>query len=135
MVMRLRRQDGQAMVEFALILPLFVALVFIVIGFGITLNNYLRVTDVARVAARQASIARFSGGDPCTAAITAATSAADNLTLSQPPTCTTPNQPPKTGDPITVSVTVDSQNAIDDIPFISVLLPKTLTGTATVLAQ
>ena len=60
---RAKDERGQAMVEFVLVLPLFLGLVFLAIGFGITLNNYLRVTDVARVAARAASIARF-GGQP-----------------------------------------------------------------------
>ena len=130
-----RDEGGQAIVEFTLILPIFVGLIFVAIGFGITLNNYLRVTDIARVAARDAAIARFSGqADPCAAAVTAANDAAGGLTLTQDPTCTFPggNTP---GQPITVTVEVNSQNAIRNIPFMNYALPATLTSKATVLLQ
>lgn len=132
---RVKDEGGQAVVEFALILPIFLGLIFVAIGYGITLNNYLRVTDIARVAARAASVARFSGQtDPCAAAIAAADAAAGGLTLTQPAACTYPNgnQP---GDPITVSVTVQSQNALTSIPFLSLTLPDTLTSDSTVLLQ
>jgi Flp pilus assembly protein TadG len=132
---RVNEEGGQAIVEFTLILPIFVGLIFIAIGFGITLNNYLRVADVARVAARDAAIARFSGQpNPCTAAIAAANEAAGGLTFSETPTCTTPggNTP---GQPISVTVKINSQNAIRNIPFMSYALPDILTSTATVLLQ
>ena len=132
---RLKNEGGQAIVEFTLILPIFVGLIFVAIGYGITLNNYLRVTDVARVSARAASVARFDGEpDPCAAAIAAAKDAAGGLTLTQDPTCTYPkgNSP---GEPITVTVTVQSQNVINNIPFLSATLPDTLTSNATVLLQ
>src|SRR4029077_11606290 len=115
--------------------PLFLGIVFLAIGFGITLNNYIRVTDVARVAARAAAGARFGGqANPCTAAVTAANQAASGLTFTQPVSCTYPNgnQP---GQPVTVSVTIQSQNALTTIPFLSVALPATLTSNATVLLQ
>jgi Flp pilus assembly protein TadG len=65
---QLRRDDGQAFVEFVLILPLVVGVLFALIEMGIALNDYLRVTDAARVAARAASVARFDGQSPCQAA-------------------------------------------------------------------
>ena len=134
-----RRDDGQAIVEFILILPIFLGLIFVAIGFGITLNNYLRVTDVAHVAARAAAVARFSvpPTTPCDAADTAATESAGGLTLTEKPSCTCPTDGDTCapGDPITVSVTVQSQNALNTIPFLSLALPTTLTGQATVLVQ
>ena len=132
---RAKDEKGQAMVEFVLVLPLFLGLVFLAIGFGITLNNYLRVTDIARVGARAASIARFSGQpNPCKAAVTAATAAAGGLAFTSPVSCTYPNgnQP---GQPVIVTVTIDSQNALTTLPFLSVALPKTLTSKATVVLQ
>src|SRR4051794_30159907 len=55
---RTRKEDGQAMVEFAIVLPILVVLVFGIIEFGITLNHYLTLTDAVRAGARQASVSR-----------------------------------------------------------------------------
>jgi Flp pilus assembly protein TadG len=52
--------DGQALVEFALVLPLLAVLLFGVIQFGIALNNYVTLTDAVRAGAREASVSRFS---------------------------------------------------------------------------
>ena len=65
---KLERSEGQAMLEFVLVLPLIVTLVFVLIQMGLTFNSYLRVTDAARVAARAAAVARFNGQQPCVAA-------------------------------------------------------------------
>jgi Flp pilus assembly protein TadG len=74
----LKRQDGQAIVEFALILPILVALLLGIVQFGIIFNNYETITDAARVGGRKAAIARFVGDFGATA--TAATrTAAGNL--------------------------------------------------------
>jgi Flp pilus assembly protein TadG len=140
---RAKDERGQAMVEFVLVLPLFLGLVFLAIGFGITVNNYLRVTDVARVAARAGAIARFGGQAPCTAAGTAATKAAAGLTFARDPAngnptpyCVCASGPSCTpGTAMTVTVTINSQNALTTIPFLSLALPKTLTSKATVLLQ
>jgi TadE-like protein len=64
----LRKSEGQAILEFVLVLPLVVTLVFVMVQFGIAFNNYLQVTDAARVAARAAAVARFKGDTPCNAA-------------------------------------------------------------------
>ena len=69
------------MVEFVLVLPLFVTLIFVLIQFGIIFNNYLRVTDTARVAARAAAVARFNGESPCAAAQDVVDQAAGGLVL------------------------------------------------------
>jgi Flp pilus assembly protein TadG len=52
------RQEGQAMVEFALVIPLLLLLIFGIIQFGILFNNYLTLTDAVRVGARQAAVSR-----------------------------------------------------------------------------
>jgi Flp pilus assembly protein TadG len=51
-------QEGQAMVEFALVIPLLLLLIFGIIQFGILFNNYLTLTDAVRVGARQAAVSR-----------------------------------------------------------------------------
>jgi Flp pilus assembly protein TadG len=70
----IRGESGQALVEFALVAPLLLVLVFAVVQFGLLYNNYLQVTDAARTAARQAAIAHTS-----TAGITAARASAGGL--------------------------------------------------------
>jgi Flp pilus assembly protein TadG len=54
-----KRQQGQTMAEFTLILPLLAILLFGVIQFGIVFNNYVTVTDAVRAGARQAAVARI----------------------------------------------------------------------------
>jgi Flp pilus assembly protein TadG len=66
---RFGRQDGQAFVEFAIVLPFLALLVFGVAQFGLLFRDYLAITDAARVAARAAAVERTSG--PCAAAETA----------------------------------------------------------------
>ena len=51
------------MVEFVIVAPLLVLLVFGIIQFGILLNNYVTLTDAVRAGARQASVSR-TASDP-----------------------------------------------------------------------
>lgn len=46
------------MVEFALVLPILVVLVFAIIQFGIAWNNYVTLTDAARAGARKGAVSR-----------------------------------------------------------------------------
>lgn len=46
------------MTEFALVLPILALLLFGVIQFGITFNNYLTLTDAVRAGARKGAVAR-----------------------------------------------------------------------------
>jgi Flp pilus assembly protein TadG len=50
------RQDGQALVEFALVAPLLLMIVFGIIYFGIGLNTWLDMNRVANQGARQAAV-------------------------------------------------------------------------------
>jgi len=78
----LRETSGQAMVEFALVLPLIVMLMLAAIQFGIVFKDWINVTDTARVAARAAVVARFGPQpDPCAAAQAAVAAAGGELTL------------------------------------------------------
>jgi Flp pilus assembly protein TadG len=56
-----KREDGQTLVEFALVLPLIAILLFGVIQFGIVFNNYLTLTDAVRTGARKAAVSRNLG--------------------------------------------------------------------------
>jgi len=53
-----RNQSGQAMVEFVLVAPILLLLVFGIVQFGIMFNNYLTLTDAVRAGARQAAVSR-----------------------------------------------------------------------------
>ncbi len=53
------------MVELAIILPLFLALVFGVIQFGLTYNNLITLRQGAREAARQGSVGNFGSTTTC----------------------------------------------------------------------
>jgi Flp pilus assembly protein TadG len=53
------------MVELAIILPLFLLLVFGVIQFGITFNNLITIRQGAREAARQGAVGNFGSTTSC----------------------------------------------------------------------
>ena len=56
---RYRNERGQAIVEFALVLPILMAILLGIIQFGIIFNNYITLTDATRAGARKASVSRF----------------------------------------------------------------------------
>jgi Flp pilus assembly protein TadG len=100
----LRREDGQAITEFALILPVLVALLLGIIQFGIVFNNYLTITDAARAGARKAAVSRFIGDNGASAKTTAQNSAQqlDQAALKVTVTSTNWNVP---GSDVNVTVT------------------------------
>ncbi len=53
------------MVELAIILPIFMLLVFGVIQFGITYNNLITIRQGTREAARQGAVGNFGGTSSC----------------------------------------------------------------------
>ncbi len=59
-----RDEGGQALVEFALVIPVLMLILLGILKFGILYNNYLQLTDAVRSGARQMSIERGQG-DPC----------------------------------------------------------------------
>ena len=71
-----RSQNGQAIVEFALVLPILMASLLGIIQFGIVFNNYITLTDATRAGARKAAVSRFlndNGASAKQAVIDAAT--------------------------------------------------------------
>ena len=71
-------ETGAAAVEFAMVAPLLLLLLFGIVKFGITLNNYLELTDAVRAGSRQLAIGRASA-TPWTDAKNAVFMAAPNL--------------------------------------------------------
>jgi Flp pilus assembly protein TadG len=79
--MRKRKTDaGQALLEFALVLPLLLALVLGIIFFGIALNNYITLTNATNIGAQLLSFSRNQTTDPCQTTSQAVYAAAPNLT-------------------------------------------------------
>lgn len=72
------RQRGAAAVEFALVVPLLLVLLFGVMQFGWLMNSYLMVNQATSSGSRLFSTQR-GYDNPCTAAFTAVTSAAPGL--------------------------------------------------------
>jgi Flp pilus assembly protein TadG len=103
---RRRRQDGQALVEFAIVANILVVLLLAIVQFGMVWMNYIAVTDAAREGARRAVINRSSGqAEMVSSAVTAARAAApslqqSNLDIAVSSESGTWNQ----GDPIKVTV-------------------------------
>jgi Flp pilus assembly protein TadG len=77
-----KRENGQTMAEFTLVLPVLAILLFGVIQFGIVFNNYLAVTDAVRAGARQGAVSR-SSSNPSGAVISRVRSSSDNLDQSK----------------------------------------------------
>lgn len=54
----IRSERGQSLTEFALALPILALLLFAVIQFGITFNNYVTLVDATRAGARKGAVGR-----------------------------------------------------------------------------
>jgi Flp pilus assembly protein TadG len=53
---RQKRERGQALVEFALVLPILAMLILGIVQFGIVFHDYVALTDAVRAGARQGSV-------------------------------------------------------------------------------
>lgn len=72
-------QEGQAMVEMALALPILLLVVTGILTFGLAFNNYLLLTEATSVGARTLAISRGATTDPCATASSAVIAAAPLL--------------------------------------------------------
>jgi hypothetical protein len=77
----LRGQEGQAAIEFALVLPVLLLLIVGILKFGVLYNHYITLTDSVRVGARSLSLGRGLP-DPCTPALTQTKNNALSLNLT-----------------------------------------------------
>jgi Flp pilus assembly protein TadG len=78
--LNIRKENGQAMVELTLLLPLLFVIMFGVVQFGITYKDYITLTDATRVGARKAAVSRHEES-PEAAATLAVENAATGLDL------------------------------------------------------
>lgn len=61
-----RNEDGQALVEFTLVLPIVLLILFGIVWFGIALNDWIDETQIASEAARFAAVDSEHGTGPLT---------------------------------------------------------------------
>lgn len=123
---KLKNESGQAITEFAVVMPLLFILIFGIVEGGLTLNNYLRLTDAVRVGGRAASVQGSLGAPAATSAATSALAdAAGNLPLQGVDVTASAWQ---SGQPITVQA---STKYSINLPLFGTILSGTLTSSST----
>ena len=113
---KLRNEKGASAVEFALVLPIFLMLVFGIFQFGIAFNNWIAITHAAREGARLAAVGQY---DEQRVRDSAPSVAIESISVS--------GQDGAVGDPVTVIVAGNVLNI--NIPFAG-NWPVTLKSTA-----
>jgi Flp pilus assembly protein TadG len=100
-----RREDGQALVEFAVVANILIVLLLAIVQFGVVWTNYETVTDSAREGVRRAVVNRSSGQSAMVSAATvgARESSPDLNQANFSVSVTAPNGTWNQGDPITVT--------------------------------
>ena len=114
---KLRNEKGASAVEFALVLPIFVSVIFAIFQFGIAFNNWIAITHAAREGARLAAVGQYT----VQRVKDSAPSVKDSITVS------ISGQDGDIGEPVTVTVTGNVLNI--NIPFVN-NWPVTLKSTA-----
>ncbi|MGH3609522.1 MAG: TadE/TadG family type IV pilus assembly protein [Pseudonocardiaceae bacterium] len=76
-----RGEDGQAMVEFAIVLPLLLLLVTGIIQFGLLFNKYITLTGAVRSGARTLAVGRGLS-NPCDPAVSQMIKSASSIGLT-----------------------------------------------------
>ena len=74
-------EHGQALVEFAMVLPVLALIVLGVLKFGTLYSNYTQIIDATRTGARQFALERGQG-DPCGDTVGRITAAAGSVNTS-----------------------------------------------------
>ncbi len=113
---KLRNEKGASAVEFALVLPIFVSVIFAIFQFGIAFNNWIAITHAAREGARLAAVGQY---DEQRVRDSAPSVDIQSISVS--------GQGGSVGSPVTVTVTGSVLNI--EIPFVH-SWPVSLTSTA-----
>lgn len=122
---RIRNETGQAVIEFALVLPLLVAVLLLIVGFARVFNEYNDLNQMAADGARFAAVGNFPGASALLANGDTPLSRAPNVQITGPTysggSCTV-------GGTVTVQATAQAK-LIPFLPYVNAVLPN-LTGTA-----
>ena len=81
-VARLRGERGSAMIEFALVFPVMMIVVFGLFSMGLMLNQYLELTDAVAVGGQYLADLRSNTSNPCSDTTTVIENAAPMLTAA-----------------------------------------------------
>lgn len=122
---RMKSQQGQAMVELALVLPLLLMVLFAIFQFGFLFYSYISIQQAAREGVRIAAVGKND---------TLITTAVKNASALDPTMLTITIAPaPATrlaGSNVTVTVIIPSAQLLK-LPLVDTYLPTQLTGRAT----
>lgn len=99
---RFRADNGQALLEFVLIIPILLLFITAIVQFGDLYNHYVTITDATRAGARMAAVSR-SATDPVATAVQAVRDSAGGLNQAQLNVSVTPAPPWTSGQQITVT--------------------------------
>lgn len=128
-MMRCGKQRGSAAVEFAIVLPLLVVLVFGMVEFSLIMYDLAIITNASRVGARYGAL--FQPTRPACSAIQSNIGTLNLITFSSTPTTPTITCPAlcvNQGDPVTVNVSYTYRYLFYPI------VPKLLTGSSATTA-
>jgi Flp pilus assembly protein TadG len=109
-------ERGQTMVEFTLVLPMLLIVLFGIVQFGIAFNNYVALTDAVRAGARTAAVSRTSS-NPVADATSRVKTASGDL------------------DPTKVNVTVTSDWVHGDDVVVSATYPYSISLLGVIVAS
>jgi Flp pilus assembly protein TadG len=101
-------EEGGALVEFALVVPLLLTMITGIFAIGIAFNNQLTLTQAVGSGAQRLQVIRTSTSDPCADTFAAITAAAPNLTSSKISMTVTING----GTPLTENSCTSSTSAL-----------------------
>ena len=104
---KIKHEKGATAIEFALILPVFIIIIFAVFQFGIVFNNWIALTYAAREGARLAAVDEY---DEAVVRQRVPSAKIESITVDWP-------SDPEIGDPVTVNVTGNVLNFT--VPFLS----------------
>jgi Flp pilus assembly protein TadG len=131
---RLRNQSGQAAIEFALVVPLLLAFLFLIAGFARVFNTYNDLNQMAADGARFAAVGNFPGdaallGNADTPQSQAATVIGPTYAA---PGSSTFGAACAVGGTVKVTVTATNVKLIPFLPYINGVIPglSSLSGTA-----
>jgi Flp pilus assembly protein TadG len=81
--LRMRDEEGAALVEFAVVFPVLMIIVFGLFSLGLLLNQYLQLTNAVAIGGQVLAVDRANSLTPCADAMTAIENAAPFLTPAQ----------------------------------------------------
>lgn len=81
-VRRAGNKRGQSLIEFTLVMPILLMTVTGMVSFGMTMRNYLVLTNAVNTGAQALSMSRGQTTDPCATAYSAIETAGPTLTMS-----------------------------------------------------